>query len=520
MSYLSSSLPFQHFKVDPASPFPINALPLLMQNAINYLQDGGKVPAILAVNAILAAVSLACQPHIKVLNPYTGTEEHCALNILTLADSGTGKSSVSKQVMKPFDSFRARLAESHLVNLSVWREDYVVWKTKQKALESKLRDAVKKDLCTDEVQTALKSHASVEPIKPISPTLIYNDTSLAALIAGLNAYPYAGLISDEASNFFGSRLKDALPFFNKVWDGDMYEHKRHHRDSQNFKPTMTVSLMLQPSLFLDYMKKDGDKALESGFLSRFLFSNIIPNSTLSSCVMNHRYRPNIAYRDESALTCFHDQIDKLLRQQLKQINSGESKKKVLKLSPEAEIHWKNMHENWLAYTLPGYTWSYIKPMVLKASTNTLRISSLLNYFSNQEDDIISFNAISQASEIMTWYLNHTAAWFYQFTDEYKFQQDVQVLTQWIHHKFRSTNGLPFKKNDIIKYGPNKFRRSEILEPLLNFIMNTRVFAYVRKSPANPAIYITWCTPDGRYMPVLDETAYKHPPSPQAPAQSE
>ncbi len=236
--------------------------------------------------------------------------------------------------------------------------------------------------------------------------------------------------------------------------------------------------------------------------------------------MSHRYRPNIAYRDESALTCFHDQIDKLLRQQLKQINSGESKKKVLKLSPEAEIHWKNMHENWLAYTLPGYTWSYIKPMVLKASTNTLRISSLLNYFSNQEDDIISFNAISQASEIMTWYLNHTAAWFYQFTDEYKFQQDVQVLTQWINHKFRSTNGLPFKKNDIIKYGPNKFRRSEILEPLLNFIMNTRVFAYVRKSPANPAIYITWCTPDGRYMPVPDETAYKHPPSPQAPAQSE
>ncbi|MGI3453223.1 DUF3987 domain-containing protein, partial [Citrobacter arsenatis] len=217
---------------------------------------------------------------------------------------------------------------------------------------------------------------------------------------------------------------------------------------------MTVSLMLQPSLFFDYMKKDGDKTLKSGFLSRFLFSNIIPNNTLSSCMMSHHYRPDTAYRDESALTCFHNLIDKLLGQQLKKINSGEGKKKVLKLSPEAEVHWENMREHWLTYTLPGCVWSYIKPMVLKASTNALRIAALLNYVVNQEEDIISLNVISQASAIMTWYLNHTAAWFYQFTDEYKFQQDVQVLTQWIQYKFMSTNGLPFKKTDVIKYGPN------------------------------------------------------------------
>ncbi|TQN82078.1 UNVERIFIED_ORG: uncharacterized protein DUF3987 [Citrobacter freundii] len=509
MSYLPPALPL----VNPVSPFPVDALPLIMHNAISYLQDGGKVPTLLAVNAVLAAVSLACHSHINVLNPYTGTEEHCSLNILTLADSGTGKSSVSKQVMKPFDAFRVELAESHRVNQAVWREDYVVWKTSLKALESKLRYAVKKDQCTDEAQAALKSHASVEPVRPVLPTLVYNDTSLAALIAGLNEYPCAGLISDEASNFFDARLKDNLAFFNKAWDGDMYEHNRHQRATQRFKPTLTVSLMLQPSLFFDYMKKDGDKALESGFLSRFLFSNITPNNTLSSCVMSHHYRPDTAYRDESALTCFHDLVGKLLGQQLKQINSGEGKKKVLKLSPEAEVHWKTMRENWLTYTLPGGPWLYIKPMVLKASTNALRIAALLNYFTNQEDDIITLDVISRASTIMNWYLNHTAAWFYQFTDEYKFQQDVQILTQWIHHKFRSTNGFPFKKNDVIKYGPNKFRRSEKLEPLLNAIMTTGTFAYMIKSPENPAIYITWRMNNGHYRPFDD----KQPPSPENPA---
>ena len=144
----------------------------------------------------------------------------------------------------------------------------------------------------------------------------------------------------------------------------------------------------------------------------------------------------------------------------------------------------------------------------------LRIAALLNYLTNQEDDIITTDVISRASAIVNWYLNHTAAWFYQFTDEYKFQQDVQILTQWIHHKFRSTNGFPFKKNDVIKYGPNKFRRSEKLEPLLNAIMTTGTFAYMVKSPENPAIYITWLMNDGRYMPFYDD---KQPPSPQNPA---
>ena len=87
MSYLPPALPM----VNSASPFPVDALLLIMQNTINYLQDGEKVPTVLAVNAVLAAVSLACHSHINVLNPYTDIEEHCSLNILTLADSGTGK---------------------------------------------------------------------------------------------------------------------------------------------------------------------------------------------------------------------------------------------------------------------------------------------------------------------------------------------------------------------------------------------------------------------------------------------
>ncbi len=502
MPYSPSSPLLQHFQPNPAHSFPTDALPPLMKNAIRYLQDGGKIPTELAANAVLAAVSLACQSHIEVLNPYTDIEEHCALNILTLGNSGIGKSSISKQMMKPFDTFRAELAESHLGKLSAWQEDYAVWRSKHKALDCKLRDAVKKGHCVDESQRALKFHASIEPAKPVLPTLVYNDTSLSALITGLHEYPCAGLVSDEASNIFDHRLKDNLAFLNKAWDGDIYEFRRSNREPISIKPTLTVSLMLQPSLFLDYMKRDGNKALESGFLSRFLFTNIHQSCPLSSGMIGHRHNSNMTHRDETALPCFHGRIDKLLKKQKTQIHSAKPDKKVLKLSPDAEIYWENLRDSWVALTFQGNAWCNIKPMVLKANTNTLRIAGLLSYFSDEEIDIISVEIITQASAIMVWYLNHAASWFYQFTDECKFQQDAYELHQWIYQKFITNNYSPFKKNEVIKYGPNKFRRSDKLEPLLNSLINTGAIAYFR-SNAHSAVYITLQMRNGYYVPLIE-----------------
>ncbi|WP_145581964.1 DUF3987 domain-containing protein [Yersinia vastinensis] len=501
----------------PISTFPVCALPLLMQNVISYLQDGGKIPTELVVNPVLAAVSLACQPHIEVLNPYTNMEEHCALNILTLAHSGMGKSTINKQVMKPFDTFRAELAKEYLAKLSTYKGDYAVWKTKHKALDSKLHQAVKKGNCADEAQTELKAHASIEPIKPLLPTLVYNDTSLTALIDGLNEYPYAGLISDEASSFFDHRLKDNLAFFNKAWDGDIYEHKRSNREPLSFKPTLMVSLLLQPPLFLDYMKKDGDKALESGFLFRFLFTNIQPSSNYRSLVMSHRYCSNTSTRDETALNCFHTQINKLLIKQKKEIYSRRTEKKTLKLSSVAENYWEQQRAIWIEQTMPGKAWYYINPMVLKANTNTLRIAGLIHHFSSQDVDIISLETIERASTIMEWYLNHFASWFYQFTDEYKFQQDVYELHQWIYQRFMSNCCIPFKKNEVIKYGPSKFRRSDKLEPLLNSIIATGSIVYAQLNP-HSAVYITFLMGNGYYAPIIEYPTGKQFPTQQEPKQ--
>lgn len=513
MSYLPLMPGFQHQTI-PVPTIPLWVFTSMMQNSMNHLQDGGKIPVELAVNVTLSAVSEACQSLVEVINPFTNMPEPCALYIVTLADSGTGKSTVNKQLRKPFDKLKAELDEAFQEKLAAYERDYAVWETKLQALKSNLRTAVKKQLFLNDAEAELALHTGLKPNKPVLPTLTYNDISVAALIEGLSEYPTGTVNSDEASGFFESCAKDNPAFFNKAWDGDRYEHKRSHQATRSFKPTLTLSLMSQGPLFLNLMIKNQDKLLKSGLLARFLFTNIHTNTAAR---MGYRYHPNTSADGEAALTSFNIQIGKLLEKQKQNILSGKTEKKTLKLSPEAVEFWENKRETWISLPINDPRWRCVDYMLQKANTNTLRIAGLLHYFSDQETDIIPLSVVQNASLIMDWYLNQAVSWFYQFTDEYKFQRDVYELYQWINQKFISNRGIPFKKNDIMKYGPNKFRRSDKLEPLLNSIIATGAIAYVKPGP-HSAVYITWHMGNKYYAAVIENAANVQFPPQQLPKQ--
>ncbi|QKJ15430.1 YfjI family protein [Yersinia kristensenii] len=498
MSYLPLMPVFQHQTI-PVPTTPVWAFTSVMQNAINHLQDGGKIPVELAVNVTLAAVSEACQSLVEVINPFTNLPEPDALYILTLADSGTGKSTVNKQLRKPFDKLKAELDEAFQEKLAAYERDYAVWETKLQALKSNLRTTVKKGLFPSDAEAELALHTDLKPKKPVLLTLAYNDASVAALIEGLSEYPTAAVNSDEASGFFESCVKDNPAFFNKAWDGDLYEHKRSHQAPRSFKPTLTLSLMSQGPLFLNFMIKNQDKLLNSGLLARFLFTNIYSSPAAR---VGHRYRPNASADGETALTSFHIQISKLLEKQKQQILSGKTEKKTLKLSPEAVEFWENKRDIWISLPINDPRWHCVDYMLQKANTNTLRIAGLLHYFSDQDTDIIPISVVQNASLIMEWYLSHAAYWFYQFTDECKFIQDAQELYQWINKKFIDNGGIPFKKNELMKYGPNKLRRSDKLDPLLKYIAATSDFICQRIAPYS-ADYITWHMGNGYYAPIIE-----------------
>ncbi|EBQ3155978.1 DUF3987 domain-containing protein [Salmonella enterica] len=69
-------------------------------------------------------------------------------------------------------------------------------------------------------------------------------------------YPYGGIITDEAINFFKGNIVDLLGFLNGVWDGVPQPFDRLTKNiDQDITAWMTILLMVQPKIFDTFMKK-------------------------------------------------------------------------------------------------------------------------------------------------------------------------------------------------------------------------------------------------------------------------
>ncbi len=119
--------------------YPVQYFPPMLRNVIRALHDNTQIPVELISNVVLAAASLACQPLVAVIRPHTNMPEQCSLYLLTVAESGEGKTTINKQVMKPFYDFASEMKLAYEAKLSDYKREYKIWKIRQQALDGNLR---------------------------------------------------------------------------------------------------------------------------------------------------------------------------------------------------------------------------------------------------------------------------------------------------------------------------------------------------------------------------------------------
>ncbi|MDQ6490113.1 DUF3987 domain-containing protein, partial [Salmonella enterica] len=73
------------------SDYPVDKFPPVMRELIDTLHDDSQIPMEIIGNAVLAAASMACQSLVDVELSHNTTPELCSLYLLTLAESGEGK---------------------------------------------------------------------------------------------------------------------------------------------------------------------------------------------------------------------------------------------------------------------------------------------------------------------------------------------------------------------------------------------------------------------------------------------
>ena len=482
------------------SAYPVQLFPSVLRNVIQSLHNNTQIPVELIGNVVLAATSLTCQSLIEVIQPHTNMPEPCSLYLMTIAESGEGKTTINKQVMKPCYTFATELIQQYEQQLIDYKKKFKLWKIRQQALASNLRQAIKKGYSGENEEHEISKHAQNEPLRPARPNFIYEDTSLKALVEGLNEHPEAGFISDEAITFFKSYLKNNPGLLNKAWDGEMLDFRRADGEIYQITPRLTFSLMSQPGVFMDYIKKHGVSARESGFLSRFLFAWVKSS-------IGNRQNTQTAIETEYDLNIFHERVVELLAQNKIQISNTMAQKKTLKLSDQALTVWQDNRAQIEKKLASGGEWEHIRDIASKASANTLRIAALLQYFHKDSSEEIHSHIVECAIEIMNWYLEQADKIYYPMSERCQFEQDVRELHQWLIDHFARNNHCAFPKNELEKLGPNRMRRAEKLTPVLNQLISQGMLTVIRMQP-NGALYISYRL-NGHYAVPPNIQPYSH-----------
>lgn len=478
------NLPAQQYSpVKKASePYPVQQFPPVLRNVIQALHNNTQIPVELIGNVVLAATSLTCQSLVEVIQPHTNMPEPCSLYLMTIAESGEGKTTINKQVMKPCYAFAAEIIQQYEQQIIDYKKKLKLWKIRQQALESNLRQAVRKNYSGENEEAEISKHAQNEPLRPARPNFIYEDTSLKALVEGLSEHPEAGFISDEAITFFKSYLKNNPGLLNKAWDGEMFDFRRADGEIYQITPRLTFSLMSQPGVFMDYINKHGVSARASGFLSRFLFA-----WTESS--IGDRQNMQTTIETEYDLNVFYERAVELLALNKIHMSDTTTQKKKLTLTDNALALWKENRAQIESKLAPTGEWEHIRDIASKASANTLRIAALFQYFYKDSSETILSGVVECAIKIMNWYLDQADRIFYPMSERFQFEQDVRELYSWILNRIRQNNGFAILKHDLEKFGPHRLRRTEKLTPVLNQLISQGYLGVIQMY-AYSALYIT------------------------------
>ena len=182
-------------ELPPAPPFPIEALGAL-RPAAEAIHAITQAPTAVCAQSVLAAATLAVQPHYDVGLPGAGRRPLTGL-FLTVAESGERKTSVDRLALHPVVATEQRWAARDDAERKFHVHDHEAWKA--------TRDAAKKKCKGNRAAMAHELEAiGPEPRPPPPAMLLVADPTPEALVMHLaEGRPWAGLFTSEGGLLLG-----------------------------------------------------------------------------------------------------------------------------------------------------------------------------------------------------------------------------------------------------------------------------------------------------------------------------
>lgn len=416
--------------IEHTPPYPIHALPPIIQRAITTYQQYGQQPLSLIACSALANVSLACQTLANVARDRM-LMSPVSLFFLVVAGSGERKSAADYLFSKATRQWQLTARAQLAPEIQVARTLHQAWRVEKDGILAQIRRSASVGNATDIQRKQLVDVVANEPHVPILPVLFFEDATQEALASHIaQGWPSASLWSDEGGIVMGghgmqTNATKFIALLNRLWDGKPFI--AHRKTSKSFTVAnrrLTVSLMMQPLILEQMLAKNGGISRQSGFLARSLIA--YPESA-----MGCRY-----YQEPSetlaALPEFHQRLTDCLDTSLSLDKAGCHALPTLALSPQAKTVWVSFFNTVESGLSHASQWQTIKDFASKAAENVARLAALFHLFAGREGDI-SVLEIEQATEIINWHLFETKI-ILGSQLQTPTQEDSTKLLQWIIDK--------------------------------------------------------------------------------------
>lgn len=395
-----------------------------LYNHIISVAQRANAPIELAMSSVLSAMGFAVQHHVKVKLPY-GKSVPVALFTLTIAPSGSGKSSVTDLVWKVPRALMDKFAPNDEI-LNEYKAEQSWWQTRLKKLEKAVANAAS---VNDPSVQELNNHLELKPIQPLRADWMFDDTTPEGLFHAMaTGWSNVALVSAEGGSILQGRAIQHLPPINQLWSGESVKINRKTQYLLMINGILSIAIMTQHNSFNDFISNNNKQARSSGFLARTLACSV--DST--DCNISDRY---------AVSDWFDNRMTSLLTSAFEQPNQ---EPKLLTLSKGALDIWQNFVDQ-VKHTATNkqHPLHHLQDHVAKVPEITARIAGILSYF---EDDLhttsIDRDSMQTAIELMSFYLNEATRLYHPQAQEI---EHAELLLAWLKKEFQKLNSnLPSK----------------------------------------------------------------------------
>jgi len=369
-----------------APAFPIQALPPVMREAVEALEEHVQAPRSLCAHSVLSAAMLVSQGLADVKVDGLPAPVPLSLFMLAIAVSGERKSACDTLALRAVAEEEARL------RLEFEEEDRR-FKAAWAAFEAE-KKKVERESKIDRAERERRLLELREPVPPTTPIIRAEEPNLEGLINLLRrGRASVGIFTSEGGSFLNGHgmgpeaRTRTVTGLSKLWDNGSAQRVRATEVQTFVGRRVGVSLAAQPRVASTFI---GDElANDQGIVGRFLV--MMPDSTIGT----RQFRATTPGTDPR-LFRFQDQCRRCLAAGLpiRQGAKNELDPPVLGLSPEAWTLFRQFGQSIEDESGPGKAWRPVSSAAGKIAENVARIAGILTLF--EQPDVARPSRITEA----------------------------------------------------------------------------------------------------------------------------